>query len=137
MRVNVYGDELTDDIQLVQRVVNGRIRFGLRVYLESAQVLGGEIEGGSIEEAIEEAIENPTEDNRSAVTFWIPEIEDPERGMIPNFNLMHRMINGLDEHRYVAWMLYQGKLMAEAQENVREAQGDVDKAEEGAKGDGD
>ena len=35
MRVNVYAEEITDDIQAIEQDVNGRTLFGLRFYLKS------------------------------------------------------------------------------------------------------
>jgi hypothetical protein len=56
MRVNVYAEELTDDIEVVQQFGGGHPRpfFGLRIYLRSPSELH----------------HTPEDDDRSAVTFW-------------------------------------------------------------------
>jgi len=61
MRVNVYAEELTEDYELVVKHVDDsdfgpRSFYGIRLFLESPDVLhtGGE------------------DDDRSAVTFWVP-----------------------------------------------------------------
>jgi hypothetical protein len=65
MRVNVYSEELTDDIQLIEKrdiagEDGGLITFhGVRLFLESSDKMH----------------RTPTDDDRSAVTFWFRESE--------------------------------------------------------------
>ena len=57
MRVNIYAEELTEEVTLVKkRTDDGRLMFGMRVYLHSTQRLE----------------HSPVDDDRSAVTFWVP-----------------------------------------------------------------
>lgn len=56
MRVNVYNEELTGDVEIVTVTPDtGRTFYGVRVYLASAQELHYTDE----------------DDDRSAVTFWL------------------------------------------------------------------
>lgn len=61
MRINVYAEELTAETQLVSKEVTDekfgtRTFYGVRVYLVSPKVLH----------------QNEADDDRSAITFWIP-----------------------------------------------------------------
>lgn len=60
MRINVYAEELTDETELMTKIanVNGReiTFYGVRVYLASP----GELHS------------HPGDDDRSAITFWVP-----------------------------------------------------------------
>ncbi len=61
MRINVYAEELTDEVELVSKDVSDakfghRTFYGIRVYLKSP----------------EELHSDPEDDDRSAITFWVP-----------------------------------------------------------------
>ena len=57
MRLNVYSEELTRDIELVSKIADTGIRYyGVRLYLASPDILH----------------HTPTDDDRSAITFWLP-----------------------------------------------------------------
>lgn len=57
MRVNIYSQELTDEVELVEQVSNtGAIYSGIRFYLHSSERLH----------------HPPKDDDRSAITFWLP-----------------------------------------------------------------
>lgn len=61
MRINVYAEELTADTELVTKKVTDekfgtRTFYGLRVYLKSPSELHAD----------------PEDDDRSAITFWVP-----------------------------------------------------------------
>ncbi len=61
MRVNIYGEELTDEVELVTKEVTDdtfgtRTFYGLRVFLKSPPELHA----------------HPDDDDRSAITFWVP-----------------------------------------------------------------
>lgn len=57
MRINVYSQELTKEVQLVSKVADTGIRYyGVRMYLASPDILHHTKE----------------DDDRSAITFWIP-----------------------------------------------------------------
>ena len=60
MRINVYSQELTKEVALVgKRSENGVNYYGVRVFLASPTILH----------------HTPDDDDRSAITFWIPEGE--------------------------------------------------------------
>lgn len=61
MRINVYAEELTQETEIVEKVgANGVVHYGIRVYLQSPDTLHV----------------TPNDDDRSAVTFWIPWTND-------------------------------------------------------------
>jgi hypothetical protein len=53
MRINIYNEELTSDIEVSTKVAEGKTYYGIRFYLHSAEQLHKE-----------------PDDDRSAVTFW-------------------------------------------------------------------
>ena len=59
MRINVYSQELTKEVKLVQKKANdtGIVYSGIRLYLASPDLLHHTDE----------------DDDRSAITFWIPQ----------------------------------------------------------------
>lgn len=61
MRINVYSQELTKEVQLVSKVADdtGIMYHGIRIYLASPSVLH----------------DTAQDDDRSAITFWIPQAE--------------------------------------------------------------
>jgi hypothetical protein len=58
MRINVYAEELTDEVEIVEKRAEntGRRFFGVRVFLKSPEDLHS----------------TPQDDDRSAITFWVP-----------------------------------------------------------------
>lgn len=57
MRINVYSQELTKEIELVEaKADTGVTYYGVRIFLASPDILH----------------HTPEDDDRSAVTFWIP-----------------------------------------------------------------
>lgn len=57
MRINIYSQELTKEIELVSKVADtGITYYGVRMYLASPDILH----------------HSPDDDDRSAITFWIP-----------------------------------------------------------------
>lgn len=61
MRINVYAEELTDEVELITKHVDDekfgpRTFYGVRVYLASPDVLHSD----------------PEDDDRSAITLWVP-----------------------------------------------------------------
>ena len=55
MRMHVYSQELTDEIQVVRKEAEGRVYRGLRLFLRSPDCLH----------------HTETDDDRSAVTLWV------------------------------------------------------------------
>jgi hypothetical protein len=56
MRVNIYAEELTQEVEIIEKEVGTLKFYGIRLYLKSPQ----------------ELIYTSIDDNRSAVTFWVP-----------------------------------------------------------------
>lgn len=61
MRINIYAEEVTDEIEVVQKHVSDekfgeRSFYGIRIYLKSPPELHSD----------------PEDDDRSAITFWVP-----------------------------------------------------------------
>jgi hypothetical protein len=57
MRINVYSQELTKEVSLVSKTdERGNTHYGVRMFLASPDILH----------------HTPDDDDRSAVTFWIP-----------------------------------------------------------------
>lgn len=65
MRINVYAEELTDEVEIIEKPVydvqfGDRTFYGVRVYLKSP----------------EELHTGPDDDDRSAITLWVPWTRD-------------------------------------------------------------
>jgi hypothetical protein len=56
MRINVYAEEITNEVEIVTKQVDGRQFFAVRLFLKSAS----ELHHGQ------------GDDDRSAITFWVP-----------------------------------------------------------------
>jgi len=66
MRINIYSEELTDEIQVVEKTANGNKFIGVRLILESPDTLHND----------------PDDDDRNAITFWINEDEVDKLGIL-------------------------------------------------------
>lgn len=61
MRINVYAEEMTTEVEVVSKTVTDdefgtRVFYGIRMFLESPDVLH----------------HSKDDDDRSAITFWVP-----------------------------------------------------------------
>jgi hypothetical protein len=57
VRINVYAEELTDEVEVVKKTIeDGREFLAVRLYLRSAKELHN----------------TPNDDDRTAITFWVP-----------------------------------------------------------------
>jgi hypothetical protein len=56
MRVNIYAEELTEEVRIVESEAEGKKFYGVRFFLKSHNDLHF----------------NEKDDDRSAVTFWVP-----------------------------------------------------------------
>jgi len=56
MRINVYAEELTNDVVFISKQVDWRTFYGIRMFLKSPEALHHRAD----------------DDDRSAVTFWVP-----------------------------------------------------------------
>src|SRR5580693_2538035 len=63
MRVNIYAEEMTDRVQIVEKVIEGVKFTGLRFYLELPATVDGKQYQGPF-------MHRPGDDDSSAVTFW-------------------------------------------------------------------
>lgn len=78
MRVNVYAEELTDEVKVVETTADtGRKFYGLRFFLCSP----------------EELHHSPGDDDRSAVTLWVPWTAEGGH----DFGLVQRLVNNLND----------------------------------------
>jgi hypothetical protein len=82
LRLNVYSEELTNEVELVtKKMEDGRTFYGLRVYLKSPPELHATTE----------------DDDRSAITFWVPWTK--KLGTDPNlvYSMLQTMKQVMDE----------------------------------------
>ncbi len=87
MRVNVYSEELTDRVDIIERKVNGNTFTGLRFYLElpvTTMPSGEQVRGPFLH--------GPSDDESAAVTFW------GVKGSGDLLDLLVRALAALDEH---------------------------------------
>jgi len=86
MRVNVYAEEMTDRVEIVSKVVEGRAFTAVRFYLELPATVGGVQHRGPF-------IHRPGDDDSSAVTFW------GKRDLRPLFRAAGALLDAYyDEH---------------------------------------
>ena len=69
MRVNVYAEEMTDRVEIIEKDIDGQKFTGLRIYLELPVTIRNAI-GGSIRQVSGPFVHRPGDDDSSAVTFW-------------------------------------------------------------------
>lgn len=73
MRINVYSQELTDEVQTDRKVSNtGRVYSAVRIMLHSSERLH----------------HPPEDDDRSAVTFWLPRSQERRESLARAFERM-------------------------------------------------
>jgi hypothetical protein len=63
MRVNVYAEEMTDRVEVIEKTADGQVFTGLRIYLYLPVTTPIGIVRGPFEH-------RPGDDDSSAVTFW-------------------------------------------------------------------
>lgn len=63
MRVNIYAEEMTDKIEIIEKEVEGNKFTAVRFYLELPVVVKGKQYKGPF-------MHRPGDDDSSAVTFW-------------------------------------------------------------------
>ena len=73
MRVNVYSQELTEEVQVEEKVSNtGLVYTGVRFMLHSSDMLH----------------HPPQDDDRSGITFWLPKSEERRAALAETFDRM-------------------------------------------------
>jgi hypothetical protein len=83
MRINVYSQELTDEVVLIEKVSNTGLTYSaVQLILHSSERLH----------------HPPMDDDRSAVTFWLPKSKHRREELALAFENMARMVrNAPDE----------------------------------------
>lgn len=78
MRINVYSQELTEETELIQtRGSNTKISYSaVRLFLASSPMLH----------------HPPADDDRSAVTFWLPKSRDRRESLAKAFEELARLV---------------------------------------------
>jgi len=94
MRVNIYAEEMTDRVEIVEKVINGQTFTGLRIYLELpvTQNKVGLENGRSIKKEVQiqgPFIHGEGDDDSSAVTFW---------GKADLRDVLYKALDLLDHH---------------------------------------
>lgn len=69
MRVNVYAEEMTDRVEIIEKVIDENVFTGVRFYLELpvTQYMDGK---GHPQNISGPFIHRPGDDDSAAVTFW-------------------------------------------------------------------
>lgn len=67
MRVNIYAEEISDDIEIIEKVTPEGTFTGLRMFLYLPVTLRGRTEP---EQVRGKFMHHPDDDDSSAVTFW-------------------------------------------------------------------
>lgn len=68
MRVNVYAEEMTNRIEIIEKNVGGEIFTGVRFYLELPVTVANGHGGHAVYKG--PFLHKPGDDDSSAVTFW-------------------------------------------------------------------
>lgn len=77
MRINVYSQELTDEVQVVEKTSNtGLVYSAVMLMLHSSDVLH----------------RPPQDDDRSAVTFWLPKSAERRESLASAFEKMAQRV---------------------------------------------
>lgn len=91
MRVNIYAEEMTDRVEIIEKEVDGNKFTGVRFYLELPSTL--QLKDGAMIQIKAPFIHHPGDDDSSAVTFW---------GKKDLRGLLFKAIDLLDKH-YGVW----------------------------------
>ena len=87
MRVNIYAEEMTDRIEIIEKVIDGNKFEALRFYLYLPTTIN---QGTELEQNVQGPfIHRKDDDDSAAVTFW-------SRGKLRQ--ILQKAINVLDEH---------------------------------------
>jgi len=63
MRVNVYAEEMTQRVEMVEKIIDGVVYTGVRFYLEMPATVNGKQYRGPF-------LHKENDDDSSAITFW-------------------------------------------------------------------
>jgi hypothetical protein len=79
MRLNVYSQEITDEVQIEEKRSNtGIVYTAVRFILHSSPMLH----------------HPPADDDRSAVTFWLPKSRERREALARSFEEAARLVRG-------------------------------------------
>ena len=74
MRVNIYAEEMTDRVEVIEKTTENGVFTGVRFYLELPCTVpvpdSDGVEDGSTENVRGPFIHRPGDDDSAAVTFW-------------------------------------------------------------------
>ena len=77
MRINVYSQELTDEVKLIEKTSNTGITYSaVQIMLHSSEMLH----------------HPPLDDDRSAVTFWLPRSYERRQQLANAFMDMAKLV---------------------------------------------
>lgn len=77
MRINVYSQELTDEVKVIEKESNtGLVYSAVQLMLHSSPMLH----------------HPPADDDRSAVTFWLPKSPHRREALAETFEDMARLV---------------------------------------------
>lgn len=77
MRINVYSQELTNETNLIDKKSNTGVTYhAVQIMLHSSPMLH----------------HPPNDDDRSAVTFWLPKSPDRREALAQTFEIMARRV---------------------------------------------
>ena len=82
MRVNVYGEELTDKVEVIKKTVDQRLFIGVRFYLKSHPDLH----------------HSESDNDESAVTFWVPWTKQRGNNFDRLAGILETAVDLLNEH---------------------------------------
>lgn len=78
MRINVYSQELTSDTEtVIQQSNTGKYYWGIRLFFHSSPLLH----------------HTPDDDDRTAVTFWLPKSNERRRELAATFRKMADLVD--------------------------------------------
>lgn len=79
MRINVYSQEITNEVKVVEKVSNTGLTYtGVQMMLHSSPMLH----------------HPPADDDRSAVTFWLPKSSDRREDLARTLEEMAARVRG-------------------------------------------
>lgn len=77
MRINIYSQEITDEVQMIEQESNTGIRYSaVRIILHSSSKLH----------------HPPKDDDRSAITFWLPKSQERRERLAKAFERLARAV---------------------------------------------
>lgn len=79
MRMNIYSQELTSEVKLVEKKSNTKVSYhGVQFFLHSSDKLH----------------HPPMDDDRSAITFWLPKSDHRREELAKSFEAMATLVRG-------------------------------------------